>query len=313
MKEILKFKNLLFLSIFILLSSCGQTIDVDDEREYITFSNPYSKGPRVLSYKGLPFNGELVKYFDDEKTQLKERRDYKEGKIDGKVEEYNKNGQLEKSVTYKEGIKNGISEEYDLKTVEVGFDSDEEVYITEEIPYLEIKQYYKDGKLNGPYVNYYDNEDIYKKVTYINGKKEGFEEKFWSSGDLMSKVNYINGNREGSYLEYHSNDSIKIKTNYKNDVFHGSYKKYYDNGQLKEKCEYINNFKFGRIEYYFENGQIHKIVHCNIENRRNYDGPYEEYYENGQLKIKTNYKVGYKKGVYEEYNENGKLIKKTWN
>ena len=35
MKEILKFKNLLFLSIFILLSSCGQTIDVDDEEKML--------------------------------------------------------------------------------------------------------------------------------------------------------------------------------------------------------------------------------------------------------------------------------------
>ena len=308
-----KFKNLLVLSIFILLSSCGQTVDYDDEKEYLIWSNPYSKGPRVLSYKGLPFNGELVEYFDDEKTQLKERRDYKEGKIDGQYEKYYSNGQLEENVTYKEGIKDGISEEYDFDTVEVGFDIDEEVIITEEIPYLRIKQYYKDGKLNGPYVSYYDKENIVEKVTYINGKKEGFEENFWFGGDLHHRVNYINGNREGSYVEYHVNDSIDIKSNYKNDVKHGTYEEYYENGKLKQKCEYINNFKFGRIEHYFENGQIHKIVHCNIENSRNYDGPYEEYYENGQLKIKTNYKVGYKKGGYEEYNENGKLIKKTWN
>ena len=39
MKEILKFKNLLFLSIFILLSSCGKkTIDQkEDDKKHITY------------------------------------------------------------------------------------------------------------------------------------------------------------------------------------------------------------------------------------------------------------------------------------
>ena len=96
MKEILKFKNLLFLSIIILLSSCGKTIDWDDDKEYITISFNSEGLTKVLSYKGLPFNGELVKYFDDEKTQLKERIDYKEGLKDGLSEEYNKNGQFKK-------------------------------------------------------------------------------------------------------------------------------------------------------------------------------------------------------------------------
>ena len=35
------FKNLLFLSIFILLSSCGKTIDYDDEKEYLIFNQPF--------------------------------------------------------------------------------------------------------------------------------------------------------------------------------------------------------------------------------------------------------------------------------
>ena len=100
MKEILKFKNLLFLSIFILLSSCGQTIDVDDEENYLL--NLSSLGG-ITSYKGIPYTGEIVKYVDDEKTQLEWKKTFEEGKLDGLSEEYNKNGQLEESVTYNEG------------------------------------------------------------------------------------------------------------------------------------------------------------------------------------------------------------------
>ena len=82
MKEILKFKNLLFLSIFILLSSCGQTIDFDDDKEYIEDKN------KVFWFKGDPYTGKLVKYYDKEKTQLQIEVFFKDGKRNGLTTEY---------------------------------------------------------------------------------------------------------------------------------------------------------------------------------------------------------------------------------
>ncbi|MDA8893805.1 hypothetical protein N9I78_02395, partial [Flavobacteriaceae bacterium] len=70
-----KFKNLLVLSIIILLSSCGQTIDVDDEKNYLI---NISSLVGITSYKGIPYTGEIVKYVDDEKTQLEWKKNYKE-------------------------------------------------------------------------------------------------------------------------------------------------------------------------------------------------------------------------------------------
>ena len=157
MKEILKFKNLLFLSIFILLSSCGQTIDWDDDKEYITISFNSEGLTKVLSYKGLPFNGELVEYFDDEKTQLKERIDYKEGLKDGLSEEYNKNGQLERKGTYKEG-----EEEEEVK------------YTYYENGQLKEKETYKDGKKDGQWEYYDENGKLKEKKSgmYKDGVKQ---------------------------------------------------------------------------------------------------------------------------------------------
>jgi len=37
------------------------------------------------------------------------------------------------------------------------------------------------------------------------------------------------------------------------------------------------------------------------------DGPFEDYYANGQLKCKGNYKDGIFDGLSEDYYENGKL------
>ena len=45
-----------------------------------------------------------------------------------------------------------------------------------------------------------------------------------------------------------------------------------------------------------------------------YDGPWEEYYENGQLMTKGTYKDGDRAGGWEEYYENGQLkMKRTYN
>ena len=94
MKEILKFKNLLFLSIFILLSSCGKkTIDYKEEKKHITYGYIFMGG-NILKYKGTPYTGVVVKYHDYQKTKFEYRKDYKDGRIDGASLEYYENGQL---------------------------------------------------------------------------------------------------------------------------------------------------------------------------------------------------------------------------
>ena len=192
MKEILKFKNLLFLSIFILLSSCGKTIDWDDDKEYITISFNSEGLTKVLSYKGLPFNGELVKYFDDEKTQLKERIDYKEGLKDGQYEVYNKNGQLKENVTYKEGEK-----------------EERESYSYYVNGQLFSKGTYKDGKEDGQWEYYHDNGKLFYKDIYKDGNLDGLFEEYYVNGQLREKGTYKDGIEVGQWEYYDENGKIR--------------------------------------------------------------------------------------------------------
>ena len=192
MKEILKFKNLLFLSIFILLSSCGQTIDVDDEEKYLI--NLSSLGG-ITSYKGIPYTGKIVKYVDDEKTQLEWKKNYKEGKLDGLSEEYNKNGQLEESVTYKEG-----EEEEEVK------------YIYYENGQLVTKGTYKDGKEDGPYESYYKNGQLNYKTTYQDGViEDGLFEGYHENGQLRWKGTIKDGKDDGQWEYYDENGKLDEK------------------------------------------------------------------------------------------------------
>ena len=69
-------KNLIRIIILtLILSSCGQTVDWDKEKEYF---NP-KKG--ILYYKGSPFTGKLVEYYEN--GQLEEKSNYKDCKRDG--------------------------------------------------------------------------------------------------------------------------------------------------------------------------------------------------------------------------------------
>ena len=216
MKEILKFKNLLFLSIFILLSSCGQTIDVDDEEKYLI--NLSSLGG-ITSYKGIPYTGKIVKYVDDEKTQLEWKKTFEEGKLDGLSEEYNKNGQLEESVTYKEG-----EEEEEVK------------YTYHDNGQLKGKETYKDGKKDGPYERYYENGQLDYKTTYKGGLiEDGLFEGYYENGQLYVKITYKDGVRDGPYENYYENGQLSKKGTYKDGEFDGQWEYYDENGKLDEK------------------------------------------------------------------------------
>ena len=61
------------------------------------------------------------------------------------------------------------------------------------------------------------------------------------------------------------------------------------------------------IEYY-DDGKIARAY--SVDEKRQYDGPYESYHENGQLEVKFTYKDGKLDGPYEWYYSNGQLWKK---
>ena len=150
MNVIFRINKVIFLSIFILLSSC-KIIDVDEEKNYLI--NLSSVGG-ITSYKGIPYTGKMVKYVDDEKTQLKWEKTYKEGKLKGLSEEYNRDGQLKSRRTYKEDKLNGLYETY------------------YENGQLEYRGTYKDGKEDGQWELYDENGKFVEKVRFIDGVKQ---------------------------------------------------------------------------------------------------------------------------------------------
>ena len=91
-------KKLLFTLTIIILYSCSQTINYDENREY------FEKRQGIMYYQGSPFSGTLIQtkysYFGEPWT---EKTTYKDGKKDGLFEEYHPNGELKLQKMYKNG------------------------------------------------------------------------------------------------------------------------------------------------------------------------------------------------------------------
>lgn len=88
---------------------------------------------------------------------------------------------------------------------------------------------------------------------------------------------------------------------------HGYWIERYENGSLKEQGRYSCNRKIGTWISYYENGRIRKIENYKppylemftrhglpadtLKTRFLLEGPYLEYYSNGQLKVDGNFKI----------------------
>ena len=87
---------------------------------------------------------------------------------------------------------------------------------------------------------------------------------------------------------------------------------FWANGKLKSRMNYQSKTDGGKLhgpyERYYENGQLWR--------KENYkdgklDGLYEWYHENGQLELNKYYKEGKVEGLSSHYDENGRLVWKA--
>ncbi len=92
------------LLISLILTSCGKTVNLNEEKEYV------ENRQGIIYYKGSPFSGTIDDYYND--GQLRNKINYKDGKMNGQYEWYYPNGQVRKKETYIDSRPVGKYEEY---------------------------------------------------------------------------------------------------------------------------------------------------------------------------------------------------------
>ena len=166
---------------------------------------------------------------------------------------------------------------------------------------------FKNGIKDGPWVQYYETDQLFWTGDYKDGKREGPWVYYWFNGKLKEKANYKNGERDGPWVVHYENGRLDAKGDYKDGKLEGPWIGYYENGELSWKSDYKDGKREGSWVWYWENGQLKEKGDCKNGTE---EGPWVRYYEDGQLQEKGYYKNGKKDGSWLFHDEKVQLYEK---
>ena len=152
---------------------------------------------------------------------------------------------------------------------------------------VQINQYDPEGRKQGYWMTYYEDK-LYSKGNYINGLRDGYWGFYNGLGVIYQKAFYKNGKLINKNLPLtESDDKKKLFIPRKLSSNDSRYSDWNNSQPIKDGV---------RINQY------------NIDGRK--QGYWEEYYSDGNIEYKGNYKNGKEDGYWEYYWENGKIYSK---
>jgi len=268
-------------------------------------------------------------YFDN--GQLKEKKSYKDDKLDGKYVSYFEDGQIKKDIVYQNGnmkshtyyFSNGKVEregtgdcEYRIygyeidgsKNTDLKYENCKEMdgFISlkfgSKIYENRYKRYYENGKqVREDYELYNTDLDfIETKGTSINEKKEGQWTEYFNKEDIKKRENYKNGKLEGKSVTYWRYGNPRFVKHYKQGEENGIFQEFDVTGNLILEREYKDGMKNGIYNTYYSNGQIR--LQSNYKNDLQV-GSEKSFYSNGKLE----YEFESSTGTHSYYFKNGDL------
>ena len=155
-------------------------------------------------------------------------------------------------------------------------------------------------------------EHIYE-VDKKEGRKNGKYQLFNENEVLISEGVYSKGLENGQFKRYYPSGKVEEVMHFVNGAYHGTYELFHENGNLKQRYQYVNDFIEGEMLVYYESGKLKEAIQFvkGVE-----DGIFKEYYENGQLSTEGTYIVKndsdpLEVGELKQYDEMGQLIRKA--
>lgn len=157
--------------------------------------------------------------------------------------------------------------------------------------------------LDSIWIFYDETGDTLQKVSYVMGKRNGY---MWSYYGQSIKDPMLRGN-------------ISSKELFVNDKREGTSFSYFTSGKVKEEVQYVNNKRNGWSREFNEEGQVITLQRFNngilvdreklnrTDERGLKQGTWRSYYPNGRAMVEANYKDDVLNGPYQEYDENGNL------
>lgn len=162
---------------------------------------------------------------------------------------------------------------------------------------------FKDNKPTGEMRRYYDSGVI--KALFLYNEKGDYSSAtlYYEDGTPASKGYYSNSERD-SIWEFYSYYSKKLKSKerYVKGKREGFAYQYFDHGGIAEKIMWKNNMKHGIWEQYFEDGTL-RLKSNYTASKLN--GDFVVYQGRNNILVKGKYKDNLPEGLWTFYNENG--------
>jgi antitoxin component YwqK of YwqJK toxin-antitoxin module len=165
-------------------------------------------------------------------------------------------------------------------------------FFRDDKPVGEMKRYFKSGNLKAILVF---NENSYYAKARV----------YYEDGTLASE-GYYSDSEKDSIWKYYSYYDQKLKSSetYKNGVKQGFSYEYYPNGNCFEKTEWKNNMKDGIWEQYFDDGSL-RLKAAYTDGKLT--GSFIAFYSNDRPMVEGHYENNKREGTWIYFSENGKV------
>ena len=266
---------------------------------------------------GLKDTEEIISYYDTAKKNVKSIAIYKNGKRDGRYQEfYERNHRLKCEVEYRNGNRDGryqeFYEENQKLKLEVEYkDGLKEGPLRKYFPLKDTVSeeiFYENGERHGPYKKYYPNSQLSEDATFLDGKKEGPDKFYNGDGVLIAELSYKNDKQDGLTKTYDDKGILLREAYFKEGQLDGG-SKFYENGILVLEKTYEKGMNTGFAWEYFPNGKRKKEI---IMRDNKQEGITRTYNDKGDLLTEAHYKDGILDGLSRFYDRGCLISEKTY-
>ena len=167
-------------------------------------------------------------------------------------------------------------------------------YFKDDNPVGEMKRYFPDGGLR--VIMYHDSIGSNVRARF-----------FWpNTGVLASQGNYIDTKRDSVWLFYGQNRSLLSRIEYHDGKRNGIEQKFFsENGGIAEEITWKDDQKEGPWKQYFVNGQLKFSAYC-VDDKL--EGAYTSFYPDGKKENEGFFRNGLPDGEWIRYNDNGEYV-----
>jgi antitoxin component YwqK of YwqJK toxin-antitoxin module len=216
------------------------------------------------NYEGMNYvfsNGNLLEFgkYSNEKNKVKEElwqfvekdgsvsttMNYKNGKPEGEMKDFNSSGQLTSNIPFVNGVKSGAGRLYHDNGL------------------LKAEGIFENDKLNGKLTHYFYTGQKQAEQIYKNDAENGLTVNYYKNGAVVDSVSWSNGKQNGEYRSFYANNQLSATGRLVNDLIDGELIYYYPDGKISNHGNMVKDNKVGKWVIYYPNGVVKDIAFYN--------------------------------------------------